>query len=357
MLPERNSPKPDRALSPGRPSNRWFRWLIVLQSAVIISAVALLLVDPREPTRVRASLPFLALSLVPVVVVVAWIFLRQQHRQRAGTSPAVHSHGQPENQTAAKIAAVIADKALTTAFQPIRVLPSREVVGAEALTRFTGPPHIAPQAWFVEAESVGLGTDLEFLAMETALTAAKSLPAHLYVAVNVSPAACLDPRLGTVLTGSGLPRARIMLEVTERHEVEDYAPLAAALRPLREAGARIAVDDAGAGFASMRHILQLTPDLVKLDRYIVSGIDTDPGQRALAVAMTGFAREIGASLIAEGIETPAELETLAALGINTGQGYLLGRPSTQPEDWQRWTGGEFHNGGKFNNEGPSCSEK
>lgn len=351
MLPDRNSSEPHRALPSRRPSGRRLRWLIVLQSAVIISAVALLLFDPLEPALVRTSLPLLALSLVPVVSMATWLFLRQQHRHGAGTGTAVHSHGQPEDLTASRTATVIADKALTTAFQPIRLLPSREVVGAEALTRFPGPPHIAPQSWFVEADSVGLGIDLEFLAMETALTTAKSLPGHLYVAVNVSPAACLDPRLGTTLAVCGIPWARIVLEVTERHEVEDYAPLAAALRPLREAGARIAVDDAGAGFASMRHILQLTPDMVKLDRYIVSGIDTDPGQRALAVAMTGFAREIGATLIAEGVETPAELETLASLGIDSGQGYLLGRPSTRPEDWKRWTGDEF------NNKGPSDAGK
>lgn len=124
--------------------------------------------------------------------------------------------------------------------------------------------------------------------------------------------------------------------MTERHEVLDYEPLATALSPLRRAGLRIAVDDAGAGFASMRHILELKPDLIKLDRDIIAGIDTDPGQRALGAAMVGFATEIGAGLVAEGIETDAELEMVARLGMGTAQGYLLGRPSTEPEDWAQW---------------------
>lgn len=127
-----------------------------------------------------------------------------------------------------------------------------------------------------------------------------------------------------------------MLEVTERHEVGNYGPLADALAPLRRAGLRIAVDDAGAGFASMRHILQLKPDLIKLDREIIAGIDTDPAQRALGAAMVGFSSEIGAALVAEGIETEAELAAVTELGMTAAQGYLIGRPSLSPEDWASW---------------------
>jgi EAL domain-containing protein (putative c-di-GMP-specific phosphodiesterase class I) len=101
---------------------------------------------------------------------------------------------------------------------------------------------------------------------------------------------------------------------------------------------RIAVDDAGAGFASMRHILQLKPDLIKLDRSIISGIDADSGRRAFGGAMVSFAAELGAILVAEGIETETELSTVTELGMNAGQGYLLGRPSLRAEDWLRWQG-------------------
>lgn len=332
MPTDQGVPEAEPRPSSERPSGHWFRWLLVVQGAVIVCAVVLLvfdLRDLRDLAGVRALPPVVALLLVPAIVCGALLLLRQQQG---------HQHGDRKAEASARIEAILTDNALVTAFQPIRMLSSGTVIGAEALTRFPGPSDTTPEAWFVEAESVGLGVDLEFMAMETALKTAKSLPASLYVAVNVSPLACLDPRLVSVLEGFGLPWDRVVVEVTERHEVADYGPLAAALRPLREAGARIAVDDAGAGFASMRHILQLAPDMVKLDRYVTSGIDTDPGQRALAAAMAGFARETGAMLIAEGIETPAELETLASLGIETGQGYLLGRPSIEPEDWSHWSG-------------------
>jgi EAL domain-containing protein (putative c-di-GMP-specific phosphodiesterase class I) len=235
-----------------------------------------------------------------------------------------------------RVEAMLADRTLLTAFQPIRALDTGAVIGAEALTRFLSSSGISPEAWFTEADSVGLGVDLELLALRTALTAATSLPSSIYVAVNVSPTVCVDPRLGEVLEGSGIPARRVVLEVTERHPVSDYGPLAAALSGLRRRGVRIAVDDAGAGFASMRHILQLKPDLIKLDRDIVAGIDSDQGQRALGAAMVGFAEQIGAVLIAEGIETDAELEAVTDLGMHAGQGYLLGRPAVIPEDWTHW---------------------
>lgn len=235
-----------------------------------------------------------------------------------------------------RVEAMLAERTLLTAFQPIRSLTTGAVIGAEALTRFLSSPGLSPEAWFVQAASVGLGAELEILAIQTALEAAGSLPDSLYIAVNVSPLVCLDERLPDVLETSGFPAGRLVLEITERQQVDNYEPLAAALAPLRRAGVRIAVDDAGAGFASMRHILQLRPDLVKLDREIITGIDSDPGQRALGRAMAAFTTEIGAVLIAEGIETRGVLDTVTNLGMGAGQGYLLGRPSVSPQDWARW---------------------
>jgi PAS domain S-box-containing protein len=256
-----------------------------------------------------------------------------------GTSrPLEHwtGRGVAAEEARARIEVVLTDRTILTAFQPIRCLETGAVIGAEALTRFVGPPTQSPEAWFGEAASVGRGPDLEFLAMETALQAAAQLPTHLYVSVNLSPRACLDPRLSDILQNSGVHTGRIVVEVTERSAVADYEPLAAALARLRESGLRIAVDDAGAGFASMRHILRLKPELIKLDRNIVAGIDADPGQRALGAAMVGFATGIGAALIAEGLETDKELATVTELGMNAGQGYLLGRPSVHPEEWANW---------------------
>ncbi|WP_259678133.1 EAL domain-containing protein [Arthrobacter oryzae] len=235
-----------------------------------------------------------------------------------------------------RIDAMLTGRTWLTAFQPIRSLGTGRVIGVEALTRFLSSPGSSPETWFTEAAHVGRGVELEILTLRSALTAAAALPGHLYVAVNLSPQACLSPELAGIFDTSGIALHRIVLEVTERQAVQDYEPLAAALETFRSAGLRIAVDDAGAGFASMRHILQLKPDLIKLDRGIIAGIDTDPGQQALGAAMVGFAAEIGAVLVAEGIETDAELSVVSRLGMGTGQGYLLGRPSVVPEEWDQW---------------------
>ena len=121
-----------------------------------------------------------------------------------------------------------------------------------------------------------------------------------------------------------------MLELTEHAGIADYNELAEALAPLRESGVRLSVDDAGAGFASLRHILNLRPDIIKLDIGLIRGIDADPARRALASALVGFAAEIGAVIVAEGIETPDELATLCALRVTYGQGYHLARPGGLP---------------------------
>ncbi|MFB8368064.1 EAL domain-containing protein [Pseudarthrobacter sp. NPDC055928] len=238
----------------------------------------------------------------------------------------------------AGVEAMLASRNLLTAFQPILNLDTGAVIGAEALTRFLSSesPGISPEAWFVEAASVGLGVDLELLTLQSALAAAAGLPEELYIAVNLSPRACLDHRVPDVLGLCGIPLRRIVLELTERHEVTDYGQLSSVLAPLRRMGVRIAVDDAGAGFASMRHIVELRPHMIKLDREIIAGINTDTGQRALGAAMVGFAAQIGASLVAEGIETDAELETVKLLGMTAAQGYLLGRPTVKTEEWKLW---------------------
>ena len=239
----------------------------------------------------------------------------------------------------AGVEAMLTSRTLLTAFQPIRALDSGAVIGAEALTRFLSAddPGMGPQAWFVEAASVGLGVDLEVVALQSALSAAASLPEDLYVAVNLSPGACLDGRVSSVLQDCRIPLERLVLELTEHHEVTDYSQLGEALAPLRRMGLRIAIDDAGAGFASMRHIVELKPDLIKLDRAVIAGVNADAGLRALGAAMVGFAREIGASLIAEGIETEAELGAVQELGMNAAQGYLLGRPTVATEEWKLWS--------------------
>lgn len=234
-----------------------------------------------------------------------------------------------------RIEAVLSDRTFLTAFQPIHELATGTVIGVEALARFVGDGG-SPEHWFSEAATVGLGADLEFAALESALTAAARLPAPLYVALNLSPATCLDPRLPGFLEQSGVAVSRIVLELTENLAVDEYTPLVTALAPLRQRGLRIAVDDAGSGFASMRHILHLRPEIIKLDRSLIAGIDDDAGQRALGAAMVEFAKQIGAHLVAEGIETDAELTAVTRLGMSAGQGYFLGRPSVYPRHWATW---------------------
>ena len=117
-----------------------------------------------------------------------------------------------------------------------------------------------------------------------------------------------------------------MIEITEHAPVADYDALAQAIRPLRAHGVRLAVDDAGAGFASLRHILRLSPDVIKLDRALTAEIDSDAPREALAAALILFASRIGSTVVAEGIEREEELRTLRNLGVLYGQGYYLARP-------------------------------
>lgn len=238
---------------------------------------------------------------------------------------------------------------MITAFQPIHDLVTGKVIGAEALTRFGTDEVTSPAVWFAQAASVGLGADLEIAAVDAALSAATQLPGGLYVAVNVSPATCLDRRLTQALRKSSVLANRIVLELTEHSPVEDYGPLVKALAPLRRSGIRIAVDDTGAGYSSMRHIVQLAPEIIKLDKELITGIDSNYLQHALGAAIVEFAGRIGASVIAEGIESSTELAAVIDLGMTSGQGYFLGRPSVRPEQWARWRRlpglGEFRSAG------------
>lgn len=226
----------------------------------------------------------------------------------------------------ALIEAVLEDPStLSVAHQPFVDLATGQIDGWEALARFAGPPHRSPSEWFEDAWEVGLGFELELLATQRSLLTLSLLrPSHL-LALNVSPAVAADPRLAQLLGGGSL--SRLVLEITEHAPVHDYEALFQALLPLRQRGLRLAVDDAGAGYAGLRHILRLSPNLIKLDMELTQGIEGDRARTALASAMIAFASEIDAEIIAEGIETEGELSALKALGVQMGQGYHLGRPT------------------------------
>jgi EAL domain-containing protein (putative c-di-GMP-specific phosphodiesterase class I) len=209
-------------------------------------------------------------------------------------------------------------------FQPVFDLLDCRIVSLEALARFWTEPMRPPSAWFAEAAEVGLGVELELAAIRSALQRLDEIPEEIALALNVSPATALDPQFCELL----YPVAhRIVIEITEHAQVDDYDALEEALAPLRERGAKLAVDDVGAGFANLRHILRLAPDFVKLDLSLTHEISRDPAREALASSLVGFAEGVGASIVAEGISNDEDLTLLRSLGIDYGQGYHLARPS------------------------------
>jgi PAS domain S-box-containing protein len=235
------------------------------------------------------------------------------------------------------VAEILRSEQLTIAFQPIVDLAAGKVVGVEALSRFPSRPSVTPDVVFTEAANAGLGPDLELLAIRRALEEARVLDTSLHVAVNVSPAVLASPSLLDALVASGMDLSRVIVEITEHVSVVDYTVLERPRQRLRDHGIRLSVDDAGSGYASLRHIVALAPDVIKIDRTLVMELNCDRARRALVGAVVAFAKEMGAtSVIGEGVETEAELDALLALGVDAAQGYFLGRPTTSPSDWMRW---------------------
>jgi EAL domain-containing protein (putative c-di-GMP-specific phosphodiesterase class I) len=235
-----------------------------------------------------------------------------------------HAAEQARSAVATRIEQLIAGRQFGFRYQPILSMQPFQVVGFEALCRFTPEPYRTPDLWFNEAHAAGCGERLEVAVLREAVAGLALLPEPVFISVNASPSTILGGLLPSVF--AGLAMHRLVLEVTEHAPVPDYAALREALAPLRQGGVKLAIDDAGAGYASLQHILQLRPDIIKLDMGLTRGVDRDAAKRALAAALCHFARETDCQIVAEGIETEAEFATLEALGVNKGQGYLLGRP-------------------------------
>ena len=230
---------------------------------------------------------------------------------------------------AAEINRFATGEGLAIHVQPIMDLRTRQAVGYEALARFRSLPPRPPDAWFAEAAALELGTHLELATIERALAVLPSLPADTYLSLNCSHRTVRHPALAALLAPHA---ARLVVEITEHEPVDDYDELAFALAPLRALGVRIAIDDAGAGYASLRHTLALNPDIVKVDISLTRAIDSDRARRALASALISFADEMDMTIVAEGIETEAELRTLTDLGVRFGQGFHLARPAPPPDE-------------------------
>jgi PAS domain S-box-containing protein len=224
--------------------------------------------------------------------------------------------------TRSQIARIISNGEFHPVYQPIVRLGDGTIVGFEALTRFTDGS--APERRFAMAEAVDMGADLEVAVARAAVVAAADLPARAWVSVNVSPSRLGDHRLAKL--ASLAKRRPVVLEITERLAIEDYAAARDALDRI-SGSVDVAVDDAGAGFSSLRHIIELRPRYVKLDLQLVRGVEGDPARQALIAGMVYFARDTGCLLIAEGVEKAAERDTLRRLGVPFGQGFLFGRPA------------------------------
>jgi EAL domain-containing protein (putative c-di-GMP-specific phosphodiesterase class I) len=232
------------------------------------------------------------------------------------------------DRTSELIDAVLRAEAVQTVFQPVVRLGDGVVVAYEALSRFAPDAFGSPDAAFAAAARCGRGPELELLAARRALRHRCGLPAEAWIGLNLSADALLTPAVQDLLLAHA--DRRIGVELTEHSPVPDYARLTAVTERLRAAGVQIVVDDAGAGYAGLKHILLLRPNTIKLDVALVRDIDTDPVKAALARSLVAFAQDIGATLVAEGIETCAEHEALRGLGVGYGQGFLLARPGPLP---------------------------
>lgn len=224
-----------------------------------------------------------------------------------------------------RILGVMAADSITAVYQPVFELPHQAVIGYEALARFPDPQDYPVSQWFRDAAEAGLAVSLELAAIRRALEALRALPAEHWLAINASPQTLCSPQLHELLERYEI--SRVVLELTEHAQIADYAQLSSMLAPLRAAGARVAVDDVGAGYASFQHVLELKPDIIKLDKALTCGLQSDPVKQALVRALVVFADEVDAVIIAEGVETVDELDALTAQGISRLQGYHLARPA------------------------------
>lgn len=214
---------------------------------------------------------------------------------------------------------------LSIVFQPIVDLATGKIIGVEALSRFDVTPRCSPDTWFENAHLVGLGVELEMLAIRSALAYRPMLPDGVALTINVGPETIVGHQFERTLFDID-PR-NVVLELTEHTAFDQHPGLLTALTRLRRGGVRLAVDDAGSGYSSLTHILNFAPDFIKLDRALISGIDLDPVRRALVTSLVAFAADTGAEILAEGVETIDELEVVHRLGVRYAQGYYLGRPT------------------------------
>lgn len=284
---------------------------------------------PTPPKRRNPSLPGSALELAgrPVSIAAGELLSweRDEPVGRCGCdvldADDTPSAGGP--QRAAQIERIIATDGVRPLLQPIVDLDSGRVVACEALARFPGARVQTTEGWFADAWRLGMGVPLELAAVRAALTALPRLPDSVSLSVNASPETIAAPEF---LDALGDDAGRVVAEITEHRRIDDDG-FAGKLAPLRAAGGRIAIDDFGAGYASLSQVLAVAPDCIKLDLSLTRQLDTSPVARALVAALVTFTAEVGIEVVAEGVEDVAQVQTLRALGIRRAQGFRFGRPA------------------------------
>jgi EAL domain-containing protein (putative c-di-GMP-specific phosphodiesterase class I) len=296
-------------------ANAWWASLALRAGQFAVPAVGLLIGFIAVAEKLREFEDELAANLVA------------ERERAAAAAELVTLDRQRRERIRARMLTLIDGEGLDVAFQPIVDLASGRVVGAEALARFKdadGEP-IPTERCFLDAHAVDLGVPLEMAVIRLALDCQGRLPEGRYLALNVSPAVLEHDDLAFEIAAHRTNRP-LVVEITEHQPVEDYVALSASLDRLRELGVRVAVDDVGSGFASFRHVTRVNPDILKLDRTLVCGIDDDPVRQSLASAIVAFAADVGAVVVSEGIENENELCCLKGLAVGCGQGFYLARP-------------------------------
>ncbi len=223
-----------------------------------------------------------------------------------------------------RIEAALRNNTIKIVFQPIYDVGKDRVVGYECLSRFDNPEEMSTHDWFEQARACRLDIDLELAAFLKAISYLPLFPLDQYLSINLSPNSIYNKHSMDIITGLDL--SRIVIEITEHERIKSYDAFKLALVSLREKGAKIAIDDAGAGYASLKHILEIDADKIKLDISLIRDINSDKKRRALARALVAFANEIGTEVLAEGVETKEEMTTLVGMGVSNLQGYYIGRP-------------------------------
>jgi EAL domain-containing protein (putative c-di-GMP-specific phosphodiesterase class I) len=249
-----------------------------------------------------------------------------QHEFELATAPVPVA----SSDVAKRLRLAISERSFHPVYQPIYSLEDGRLLAVEALTRFDGPPDQPPDVWFDQAARAGMETELDLVTTQAALDGADAqLPAELALHLNVTPATLRDTRLLALLT-SYVPHRQIVVEITEHAVIDDYQRLEMPCQRLRHHGIKIAVDDAGAGISSLRHVIKLAPEVIKLDISLTRDVRKSPIQHALARALATFASEIDALLVVEGIEEQSDLTAWTKLGAHAAQGYYLARPGPLP---------------------------